>query len=221
MLPDPSLPSPTSDTGATLNSEEAPAWGQGAPPDPQSPDSRPPYSRRHRGQAWQCQTDGPCRESLAWDEQDAEMALPPQDTGPHGQHRDGSQPRAEAQVQDPRRHPSLGLGPRAAQRPHRGVGAVSSQRCPRPCAPTPAARSHTHFIHRRGPPARTHISRRRGKRSSMAGVRRSYTRVPGECSPGTGQCLPGDRHPIPREGIPTGGPHRAIPWEGGQEKAMH
>nr|XP_021540023.1 inactive polyglycylase TTLL10 [Neomonachus schauinslandi] len=44
---------------------------------------------------------------------------------------------------------------------------------------TRGARSHTHFIHRRGPPTRTHVSGKRGKRSRIAGVRRSHTRVPG------------------------------------------
>ncbi|XP_053755097.1 inactive polyglycylase TTLL10 isoform X2 [Panthera pardus] len=174
MLPGTSLPSPTSDTRATLSSKGAPAWGQGAPPDPRRPDSR-----HHRGQARQCQTHGPCRESLAWNKQDAEMTLPPQGTRPHGHRRDRSQPQAEAQVQDPGRHPSLRLGPRTAQRSHRGVGVVSSQSCPRPCAPTPAARSHTRFIYHRGPPTRTHVSRKRGKWSRIAGVRRSHTRVPG------------------------------------------
>ena len=149
------------------------------------------------------------------------MTLPPQGTRPHGHRRDRSQPQAEAQAQDPGRHRSLRLGPRTAQRSHRGVGVVSSQSCPRPCAPTPAARSRTRFIYHRGSPTRTHVSRKRGKWSRIAGVRRSHTRVPGECSPGPVQCLPGDRHPIPREGIPIRGPHIAIHWEGGQEKARH
>ncbi|XP_004407488.1 PREDICTED: inactive polyglycylase TTLL10 [Odobenus rosmarus divergens] len=107
------------------------------------------------------------------------MALPAQGTRPYGHRTDRSQPQAEAQVQDPRRHPSPALGPRAAQRSHRGVGVVSSQRCPRPCVPAPAARSRTHFIHRRGPPTRTHVSGKRGKRSRIAGVRWSHTWVPG------------------------------------------
>ncbi|VCW50348.1 unnamed protein product, partial [Gulo gulo] len=164
---------------ATLNSEEAPAWGQGAPPVPQRPDSDPPYSRHHQGQAWQCQTDGPRRESLAGDKQDAQMALRPWGSRPHGHHRDRSQPQAEAQAQDPRRRPSLGLGPWAAQRSHRGLGGVSSQRCPRLSAPAPTARSHTRFLHRRGPPTRTHVSGKRGKRSRTAGLWGSHTRVPG------------------------------------------
>ncbi|XP_049474290.1 inactive polyglycylase TTLL10 isoform X3 [Panthera uncia] len=132
----------------------------------------------YRGAA-SCQSFYLTRESLAWNKQDAEMTLPPQGTRPHGHRRDRSQPQAEAQVQDPGRHPSLRLGPRTAQRSHRGVGVVSSQSCPRPCAPTPAARSHTHFIYHRGPPTRTHVSRKRGKWSRIAGVRRSHTRVPG------------------------------------------
>uniref|UniRef100_A0A452RTK7 Uncharacterized protein n=1 Tax=Ursus americanus TaxID=9643 RepID=A0A452RTK7_URSAM len=106
------------------------------------------------------------------------MALPPRGTRPQGHHRDRSQPQAEAQVQDPRRHPSLGLGPQAAQRPHRGVGVASSQRSPRPRVPVPAARSRNRFKHRRGPPTRTHVSGKRGKRSRIAGVRGSHTRVP-------------------------------------------
>nr|XP_055162555.1 inactive polyglycylase TTLL10 isoform X2 [Nyctereutes procyonoides] len=100
------------------------------------------------------------------------MALPPQGTRPHSHHRDRSQPQAEAHVQDARRHSSPGLGPQMAQRPHRRVGVVSSQRCPCPGVPMPAARSHSHFIHHRGPPTRTHVSGKRGKRSRMAGVRR-------------------------------------------------
>ncbi|XP_041627299.1 inactive polyglycylase TTLL10 isoform X4 [Vulpes lagopus] len=136
-------------------------------------------SWHHRGQAWQSQTDGPCRESLAWDKQDVQMALPPQGTRPHGHHRDRSQPQAEAHVQNTRRHSSPGLGPQMAQRPHRRVGVVSSQRCPCPGVPMPAARSHSRFIHRRGPPTRTHVSGKRGKRSRMAGVRQSRPRGPG------------------------------------------
>ncbi|XP_077620074.1 inactive polyglycylase TTLL10 isoform X2 [Crocuta crocuta] len=107
------------------------------------------------------------------------LFLPDQDTRPHGQHRDRSQPQAEAHVQEPRRNPSPGPGPRAAQRSHRGLRVVSSQRSPRPRAPTPAARRHTRLIHRRGPPTRTRISRKRGKRLRTAGVRRGHTRVPG------------------------------------------
>ncbi|XP_072587028.1 inactive polyglycylase TTLL10 isoform X3 [Vulpes vulpes] len=136
-------------------------------------------SWHHRGQAWQSQTDGPCRESLAWDKQDVQMALPPQGTRPHGHHRDRSQPQAEAHIQNTRRHSSPGLGPQMAQRPHRRVGVVSSQRCPCPGVPMPAARSHSRFIHRRGPPTRTHVSGKRGKRSRMAGVRQSRPRGPG------------------------------------------
>ncbi|XP_060481066.1 inactive polyglycylase TTLL10 isoform X5 [Panthera onca] len=132
----------------------------------------------YRGAA-SCQSFYLTRESLVWNKQDAEMTLPPQGTRPHGHRRDRSQPQAEAQVQDPGRHPSLRLGPRTAQRSHRGVGVVSSQSCPRPCAPTPAARSHTRFIYHRGPPTRTHVSRKRGKWSRIAGVWRSHTRVPG------------------------------------------
>ncbi|XP_032216875.1 inactive polyglycylase TTLL10 isoform X7 [Mustela erminea] len=151
----------------------SPAWGT-------SPcRSFYPSSRHHQGQAWQCQTDGPPREGLAGDKQDAQMALRPQGSRPHGHHRDRSQPQAEAQAQDPRRRPSLGLGPWAAQRAHRGLGVVSFQRCPRPGAPAPTARSHPHFLHRRGPPSRTHMSGKRSKRSRTARLRGSHTRVPG------------------------------------------
>lgn len=96
--------------------------GPGDPSSPQRPDGDPPYSRHHQGQAWQCQTDGPLREGLAGDKQDAQMTLRPQGSRPHGRHRDRSQPQAEAAAQDPRRRPSLGLGPGAAQRARRGRG---------------------------------------------------------------------------------------------------
>lgn len=194
--------------GAIRNSEEAPAWGQGARPVPQRPDSDPPYSRHHQGQAWQCQTDGPRRESLAGDKQDVQMVLRPRGSGPHGHHRDRSQPQAEAQAQDPRRRPSLGLGPRAAQRTHRGLGVASSQRCPRPGAPAPTARSHTHFLHRRGPPSRTHVSGKRGKRSGTAGLRGSHIRVPGECP---GQVYSQPRPVPPGAGVTPRGRHSRGP----------
>lgn len=178
--------------------------GPGDPSSPQRPDGDPPYSRHHQGQAWQCQTDGPLREGLAGDKQDAQMTLRPQGSRPHGRHRDRSQPQAEAAAQDPRRRPSLGLGPGAAQRARRGRGGGSFQRSPRPGAPAPTARSHPHVLHRRGPPTRTHVSGKRGKRSRTARLRGSHTRVPGECSPGTspspGQCLPG-------KGVPPRGRH--------------
>uniref|UniRef100_A0A8C0KFU7 Tubulin tyrosine ligase like 10 n=1 Tax=Canis lupus dingo TaxID=286419 RepID=A0A8C0KFU7_CANLU len=94
------------------------------------------------------------------------MALPPQGTRHHSHHRDRSPPQAEAHVQDARRHSSPGLGPQMAQRPHRRVGVVSSQRCPCPGVSMPAAHSHSRFIHRQGPPTRTHVSGKRGKRAS-------------------------------------------------------
>ncbi|KAB0399507.1 hypothetical protein E2I00_015820, partial [Balaenoptera physalus] len=75
--------------------------------------------------------------------------------------------------------PVQGLGPRAARRARRGVGAASSQRCPRPSAPASAARSRTHFLHRWGPPPRTQVGTKRGKRSRMAGVRRSRPQAAG------------------------------------------
>ncbi|KAM9109205.1 inactive polyglycylase TTLL10 isoform 1-T9 [Megaptera novaeangliae] len=109
---------------------------------------------------------------------------------PDSHHRDGSHPQEEAQIQDAGRHPSpgragltvcpvQGLGPRAARRARRGVGAASSQRCPRPSASASAARSRTHFLHRWGPPPRTQVGTKRGKRSRMAGVRRSRPRAAG------------------------------------------
>ncbi|XP_044092187.1 inactive polyglycylase TTLL10 [Neovison vison] len=107
------------------------------------------------------------------------MTLRPQGSRPHGRHRDRSQPQAEAAAQDPRRRPSLGLGPGAAQRARRGRGGGSFQRSPRPGAPAPTARSHPHVLHRRGPPTRTHVSGKRGKRSRTARLRGSHTRVPG------------------------------------------
>ena len=155
------------------------------------------------------------------------MALPPQGTRHHSHHRDRSPPQAEAHVQDARRHSSPGLGPQMAQRPHRRVGVVSSQRCPCPGVSMPAAHSHSRFIHRRGPPTRTHVSGKRGKRSRMAGVRQSHPRGPGECSSQLGstpilQPVPRwGRHPIPKESSPMGRPHIAILWASGQKKAMH
>ena len=145
---------------------------------------------------------------------------------PDSHHRDGSHPQEEAQIQDAGRHPSPGragltvcpvqaLGPWAARRARRGVGAASSQRCPHPSAPASAARSRTHFLHRRGPPPRTQVGTKRGKRSRMAGVRRSRPRAAGECSQG----LPMDRHPIPRKAFSRGA-HTAMPWERGQQEAM-
>ncbi|XP_032216873.1 inactive polyglycylase TTLL10 isoform X5 [Mustela erminea] len=56
---------------------------------------------------------------------------------------------------------------------------LPKQRCPRPGAPAPTARSHPHFLHRRGPPSRTHMSGKRSKRSRTARLRGSHTRVPG------------------------------------------
>uniref|UniRef100_A0A8C2RTZ6 Tubulin tyrosine ligase like 10 n=1 Tax=Capra hircus TaxID=9925 RepID=A0A8C2RTZ6_CAPHI len=93
-------------------------------------------------------------------------------------------------VQHSRQHPSphrvgltgcpvQGLGPQVARRARRGVGAMSSQRYPCPGTPASVARSHTHFLHRRGPPPRTQVSTKRGKRSRMAGIRWGHTRAPG------------------------------------------
>ncbi|XP_047647088.1 inactive polyglycylase TTLL10 isoform X3 [Phacochoerus africanus] len=72
-----------------------------------------------------------------------------------------------------------GPGPRATRRSRRGVGATSSQGCPCPGAPIPAACGHTHFAHCRALPPRTQVGKKRGKRSRMAGVRRSHAQVPG------------------------------------------
>nr|XP_008529872.1 PREDICTED: inactive polyglycylase TTLL10 [Equus przewalskii] len=145
---------------------------------------------QHRGRTQQHQEDGLCREGRTRDRYNAEMALPLRGARPHGHHRDSSQPQAETQVQDHRRHPSpgsvgltvcpvQGLGPRAARRSRRGVGAASSQRGPRLGAPMPMGRSHTHFIHRRRRPTRTQISAKRGKRSRITGLRWSCPRAPG------------------------------------------
>ncbi|XP_027421064.1 inactive polyglycylase TTLL10 isoform X1 [Bos indicus x Bos taurus] len=157
------------------------------PPEPHRPDSSPPYSRpRGRVQRRQPRTNRPCREGLAPDRQDAEMALPPRGTRPHSHHRD----RNQTGVQHSRQHPSphrVGptrcpvprLGQQVARRARRGVGAISSQRYPCPGTPASVARSSTHFLHRRGPRPRTQVSTKRGKRSRMAGIRRGCARAPG------------------------------------------
>uniref|UniRef100_A0A8D0VDA6 Tubulin--tyrosine ligase-like protein 10 n=1 Tax=Sus scrofa TaxID=9823 RepID=A0A8D0VDA6_PIG len=111
---------------------------------------------------------------------------------PHGHHGGQSHPQEEALMQGAGRHPAPGgvsltvcpaqgpgPGPRATRRSHRGVGATSSQGCPCPGAPIPAACGHTHFIHRRALPPRTQVGKKRGKRSRMAGVRRSHAQMPG------------------------------------------
>lgn len=192
------------------------------------PDHSPPYSL-HRGRAWRHwrPPDRPCR-GLIPNSQDAETALSPRATRPHGHHGGQSHPQEEALMQGAGRHPAPGgvsltvcpaqgpgPGPRATRRSHRGVGATSSQGCPCPGAPIPAACGHTHFIHRRALPPRTQVGKKRGKRSRMAGVRRSHAQMPGECSQG----LLGDRHPIPRKGLLTGTTHSATPWERGQQDA--
>lgn len=89
----------------------------------------------------------------------------------------------EILVQDPRRlrFPGRvgltvlrvqGLGPRAVQRSCRPIGTASD-------APKPRGQSHTHFIHHRGLPTRTQVRTKRGKRSRMAGFRRTRPRMPG------------------------------------------
>ncbi|CAH7449925.1 Ttll10 [Phodopus roborovskii] len=107
------------------------------------------------------------------------MALHPQAGRPHGHHRDGSEPQAEATAQDAGRPdvcPIPGLGSQAARRPRRSVGTTSSPRVPRPGALMPATRSRTRFIHCRGQPPRTHVNSKRPKRSR---IRRCHTRVSG------------------------------------------
>ncbi|XP_020729366.1 inactive polyglycylase TTLL10 isoform X2 [Odocoileus virginianus] len=148
------------------------------------PDSSPPYSWPHgRVQRHRPPTNRPCRGGLAPDRQDAEMALPPRGTQPQSHHRDRNQTR----VQHSRQHPSLHragptgcpvqeLGPQVARRAHRGV---SSQRYPCPGTPVSVARSHTHFLHRRGLPPRTQVGTKRGKRSKTAGIRRGHAQAPG------------------------------------------
>ncbi|XP_058408570.1 uncharacterized protein LOC131412688 [Diceros bicornis minor] len=211
---------------ATLNSGEAPVQGQGAPPNPRRPDGGPPYSQ-HRGRARQHQADGPCRGGLARDRQDAEMALVLRGIRPHGHHRDSGQPQAETQVQDPGRRPSLGrvgltlcpvqgLGPPAARRSRRGVGATSSQRRTRPSAPTPVAQSCTCFNHRRGLPTWTQVGAKRGKQSRITGVGQSRPRVPGKCRPPPGQGLP--RTGAPSQGRCSHGGTTHSPGRGASRK---
>lgn len=126
------------------------------------------------------------------------MASPPLATRPLSHHGDGSQPQAEAAVQDSGRRPSpgrvglaacpiQGLRPRAAQRPRRGAGAASSPRGTHPRVPMPAPHSRTRFIHRRGQPARTHI---RSKRPKRPRVRQCRARAPSESEPFLGLAPP-------------------------------
>ncbi|XP_065792064.1 inactive polyglycylase TTLL10 isoform X5 [Muntiacus reevesi] len=151
------------------------------------PDSSPPYSRPHgRVQRHRPPTNRPCRGGLAPDRKDAEMALPPRGTRPQSHHRDRNQTRVQHSRQHPSPHragptgcPVQGLGPQVARRVRRGVGAMSSQRYPCPGTPVSVARSHTHFLHRRGLPPRTQVGTKRGKRSRMAGIRRGHAWAPG------------------------------------------
>lgn len=119
----------------------------------------------------------------------AKMALHPQAGRPHGHHRAGSEPQAEATAQDMGSHPSpgrvnpavchmRGLGSQASRRARRGVGTTSSSRVHRPGALMPATRSRTRFIHCRDKPPRTHVISKRPKRSR---IRRCHTQAPGEC----------------------------------------
>uniref|UniRef100_A0A8C6FKW6 Uncharacterized protein n=1 Tax=Moschus moschiferus TaxID=68415 RepID=A0A8C6FKW6_MOSMO len=103
------------------------------------------------------------------------MALLPRGTQPHSHHRDQNQTRVQHSRQHPSPHragptgcPVQGLGPQAARRARRGVGAMSSQRYPCPGTPVSVAHSHTHFLHHQGPPPRTQVGTKRGKRSRMA-----------------------------------------------------
>ncbi|XP_076422038.1 inactive polyglycylase TTLL10 isoform X13 [Peromyscus maniculatus bairdii] len=141
---------------------------------------------RHRGHTHRGR-DGLGRRKLTRQRRAAKMALHPQVGRPHGHHRDGSEPQAEATAQDMGRHPSPGrVGPavcpirglrsQAARRPRRGIGTTSSSRVPRSGALMPATRSRTRFIHCRGQPPRTHVSSKRPKRSR---IRRCHPRVPG------------------------------------------
>ncbi|XP_037059199.1 inactive polyglycylase TTLL10 isoform X1 [Peromyscus leucopus] len=141
---------------------------------------------RHRGHTHRGR-HGLGRRKLTRQRRAAKMALHPQVGRPHGHHRDGSEPQAEATAQDMGRHPSPGrVGPavcpirglrsQAARRPRRGVGTTSSSRVPRSGALMPATRSRTRFIHCRGQPPRTHVSSKRPKRSR---IRRCHPRVPG------------------------------------------
>ncbi|XP_059111566.1 inactive polyglycylase TTLL10 isoform X3 [Peromyscus eremicus] len=140
---------------------------------------------RHRGHTHRGR-DGLGRRKLTRQRRAAKMALHPQAGRPHGHHRDGSEPQAEATAQDMGRHPSpgrvrpavcpiRGLRSQAARRPRRGVGTTSSSRVPRSGALMPATRSRTRFIHCRGQPPRTHVSSKRPKRSR---IRRCHPRVP-------------------------------------------
>ncbi|XP_076422037.1 inactive polyglycylase TTLL10 isoform X12 [Peromyscus maniculatus bairdii] len=140
---------------------------------------------RHRGHTHRGR-DGLGRRKLTRQRRAAKMALHPQVGRPHGHHRDGSEPQAEATAQDMGRHPSPGrVGPavcpirglrsQAARRPRRGIGTTSSSRVPRSGALMPATRSRTRFIHCRGQPPRTHVSSKRPKRSR---IRRCHPRVP-------------------------------------------
>ncbi|XP_076422039.1 inactive polyglycylase TTLL10 isoform X14 [Peromyscus maniculatus bairdii] len=144
------------------------------------------YLTRHRGHTHRGR-DGLGRRKLTRQRRAAKMALHPQVGRPHGHHRDGSEPQAEATAQDMGRHPSPGrVGPavcpirglrsQAARRPRRGIGTTSSSRVPRSGALMPATRSRTRFIHCRGQPPRTHVSSKRPKRSR---IRRCHPRVPG------------------------------------------
>lgn len=146
-----------------------------------------PLCSRHRGHTHRGR-DGLGRRKLTRQRRAAKMALHPQVGRPHGHHRDGSEPQAEATAQDMGRHPSPGrVGPavcpirglrsQAARRPRRGIGTTSSSRVPRSGALMPATRSRTRFIHCRGQPPRTHVSSKRPKRSR---IRRCHPRVPGE-----------------------------------------
>lgn len=160
------------------------------------PHGSPPYSWHLGHGAQRRQADSPYRGGFAWDRQDAETALPPprRGTGPYDHKGDRRLPPVEILVQDPRRlcFPGRvgltvlrvqGLGPRAVRRSCRPTGTASD-------APKPGGQSHTHFIHRhRGLPTRTQVSTKRGKRSRMAGFRRTRPRMPGECSSGVHSTL--------------------------------
>ncbi|XP_043342067.1 LOW QUALITY PROTEIN: inactive polyglycylase TTLL10 [Cervus canadensis] len=161
------------------------------------------------------------------------MALPPRGTRPQSHHRDQNQTRVQHSRQHPSPHragptgcPVQGLGPQVARRARRGVGAMSSQRYPCPGTPVSVARSHTHFLHRRGLPPRTQVGTKRGKRSRMAGIRRGHARAPGDVPasrvPPAPASLSSAPCPVGKEGhCPLGWAHERPMGSHGQEGLLH
>uniref|UniRef100_A0A8D0I6A8 Uncharacterized protein n=1 Tax=Sus scrofa TaxID=9823 RepID=A0A8D0I6A8_PIG len=143
-------------------------------------------------------------------------ALSPRATRPHGHHGGQSHPQEEALMQGAGRHPAPGgvsltvcpaqgpgPGPRATRRSHRGVGATSSQGCPCPGAPIPAACGHTHFIHRRALPPRTQVGKKRGKRSRMPPTTHLPADDLDEDDAATPQATLLEKHPLAGEKQPS------------------